>query len=68
MYDDNTVSVSIYEGIHTDQRVEGISNLLGDSNLDTEYLIENTGEVFQECYDYMEEYGDTEFEKIVEGD
>lgn len=68
LYDDNTVSVSIYEGIHTDQRVEEISNLLGDSNLDMEYLIENTGEVFQTCYDYMKEYGDTEFEKIVEGD
>ena len=68
LYDDNNVCVAIYEGIHTDERVEKISDLLDNSNLDTEYMIENTGEIFQECYDYLSEYGDKEFEKIVEGD
>ncbi len=68
LYEDNKVSVSIYEDIYTDQRVEKIGNLLGNSKLDTEYLLENPDEVFQDCYDYMSEYGDNEFERITEGD
>lgn len=68
LYDDNTVSICVYEGRHTDQKVEEISDLLGNSNLDTQYLLENTGEVFQECYDYMSEHGAEKFENAVEGD
>lgn len=68
IYDDNTIKVSLYEGIHTKQKVEKIAILLGNDNWDTEYLLEHTSEVFQEYYDYMSEYGDKAFEEIIEGD
>ncbi len=41
---------------------------MGNSKLDTEYLLENPDEVFQDCYDYMSEHGANEFKRIMEGD
>lgn len=68
LYDDNRVSVSVYEGTHTDQNVVELSALMNNRNLDTEYLLEHAGDVFQECCDYMEEYGDKELDEVVDGD
>ncbi len=65
LYDDDKMSVSIYEDIYTNRRVEAIGSLMGNSNLDTKYLLENTGEVFQECYEYFLEHGGDEFNQII---
>lgn len=68
LYDDNTASISIYEDIYTEQRVEKIKDLLDKNNFDKEYLFEHTGNVFKECYDYMKEHGDNSFDEIMHSD
>lgn len=67
LYDKN-VEICIYEGEYTDQRVEEIGVLLGKDNLDTQYLLEYPNEVFAECINYMEIYGDKALHNIVSGE
>lgn len=68
LYDDNKVALSIYEDKETARRTEAIGNLIGNSNLDSKYLIDHPLEVFQECLDYILENGDDDIHEIINGD
>lgn len=68
LYDDNKLGLSIYEDKKTARRTEAIGNLIGNSNLDSKYLIDHPLEVFQECLDYILENGDDEIHEIINGD
>ncbi|MCM1084192.1 MAG: hypothetical protein NC393_14730 [Clostridium sp.] len=67
LYDDNKVSVSIYEYIDTGKNTKKIGNLIGNTNLNSKYLLEHPMEVFQECHDYLKEHDDKEFYEIIQG-
>lgn len=68
LYDDDKIRVSIYEDKETARRTEAIGNLMGNSNLDSKYLLEHPLEVFQEYYAYYLEHGGNEFDEIINGD
>lgn len=68
LYDDDKMSVSIYEDKKTARRTEAIGNLMGNSNLDSKYLLEHPLEVFQEYHTYYSEHGGNEFDEIINGD
>lgn len=68
LYDDNKVALSIYEDKETARLAEAIGDLMGNSNLDSKYLLEHPLEVFQECLDYILENGDDEIHEIINGD
>lgn len=68
LYDDDKMRVSIYEDKKTARRTEAIGNLMGNSNLDSKYLLEHPLEVFQEYYAYYLEHGGNEFDEIINGD
>ena len=67
LYDDNKLSLSIYEDKETARTAEEIGNLIGNNNLDAKYLLEHPLEVLQECRDYISENGDDEFHEILNG-
>lgn len=65
LYDDDKISVSIYEDIDTDILTKAIGDLMGNSNLDSKYLLEHPLEVFQEYLDYISENGDDEVHELI---
>lgn len=67
LYDDDKISVSIYEDIDTDILTKAIGGLMGNSNLDSKYLLEHPLEVFQEYKDYISENGDDEIHELIKG-
>lgn len=67
LYDDGKMSVSIYEDIDTDILTKAIGSLMGNSNLDSKYLLEHPLEVFQEYLDYISENGDDEIHELIKG-
>lgn len=67
LYDDNKVALSIYEDKETARLAENIGDLMGNSNLDSKYLLEHPLEIFQECLDYISENGDDELHEILNG-
>lgn len=67
LYDDDKMSVSIYEDIDTDILTKAIGSLMGNSNLDSQYLLEHPLEVFQEYYAYYLEHGGNEIHELIKG-
>lgn len=67
LYDDNKTSLSIYEDTDTERITKDIGNLMGNTNLNSKYLLEHPLEVFQEYYAYYLEYGGNEIHEIIHG-
>lgn len=67
VYDDDKKSVSIYEDTDTARRTKEIGSLMGNSNLDSKYLLEHPLEVFQEYYAYYLEHGGNDIHEIING-